>query len=137
MHAIIYTEKIIEQARRFRCILPQQRGEGAIKLTIEETAETPKVPIIAMKEITPERDLEKISMIEIGNIIRIPENTPPVIRPLVDILKYNKITYYRDQLLLGKALCIPLLYPHTNKYLKELQKIRKILTHQSHSYFSN
>ena len=70
-------------------------------------------------------------MKEIGNIGRIFENTPPMMRPLVDIPKYNGITRYINQLLLGTAPDIPSLDPHIKKYLKELQEISKRLPPKS------
>ena len=76
-------------------------------------------------------------MKELGNIIRISENTPLIMIPLVDILKYNGITHYFYQLLLGTAPDIPSLDLHTKKYLKESQATRKIPPLQSHSYLSN
>ena len=48
------------------------------------------------------------------------QNIPPIMRKLVNILKYNGITHYGDQLLLGTAPDIPSLDPGNNKYLKEL-----------------
>ena len=48
-------------------------------------------------------------------------------KPLVDILKYNGITHYGDQLLLETEPDTPLLDPNTRKYPKELQEISKIL----------
>ena len=58
-------------------------------------------------------------MKEIGNKSRISENNPLIIIPLVNALKYNGITHYLDKLLLVTAPVIPLLYPHTKKFLKK------------------
>ena len=55
------------------------------------------------------------------------ENTPPMMRPLVDILNLNRITRYGDQLPLGTSPDIPSLDPHINKYINVLQEIRKII----------
>ena len=62
-----------------------------------------------MKEFGNEQDVRKI---------------PPMIVPLVNLLKYNGNTPFSSQLLLGTAPDIPYLHDHTNSFLKQTRAIK-------------
>ena len=47
--------------------------------------------------------------------------------PLVNKLKYKIMTHCEDQLLLGTYHDQPEVYPHTKKYLKQINTTRKSL----------
>ena len=60
-------------------------------------------------------------MKEIGNMISMSENAPPMIAPLLNLLKYHENTPFDEQLMLGTAPDIPSLHDHTNSSLKHLR----------------
>ena len=49
---------------------------------------------------------------------------PPMTTTLTDLLKYNRNTPFRNQLLLGTAPDLPSLHDHTNSFLKQKREIK-------------
>ena len=52
------------------------------------------------------------------------ENTPPMIAPLINLLTYNGITPFGDQLLLDTTQDQPSLHDHNKSFLKQLISIK-------------
>ena len=77
LHTLIYTETLREQARRRRHLRQRQRGSGVKKTRIEESTLIPQGPQATTKEVTQKVEQEKLIK-DIGNMIRIKENTPPI-----------------------------------------------------------
>ena len=63
-------------------------------------------------------------MKDIGKRIRVSEKNPPIMAPLIDILKYNGKIPFGDQLLLGTAPDLSSLQDHINSFLKQIRAIR-------------
>ena len=51
---------------------------------------------------------------------RMSGKTPPIIAPIIDLLKYNGNTTFGEQLLLGTDTYLPYLHDHTNIFLKQI-----------------
>ena len=66
-------------------------------------------------------------MKEILNMIRMSKNTPPMIDPLINLIKYNIITPFGDQIFLGIAPDLPSLHDHTKSFFKQLRAIKGVL----------
>ena len=97
------------------------------KKTIEETTNMDQGFEVIGKEITHKDELETISTKYIGNRSRISEDTPPTTVPLVELLQYNGLIPFREQILLGLEQDLPSRETHTRRLLIQLREIKEIL----------
>ena len=136
IHAKLTREKQREQAARLRQLKAKEDRGGVRSVLTEHKQVDNKGDLIIgadgkavtiTKEIHEQKELEQVCMKEVSNRSRMSEGTPPMISPLVDLLKYNSITDYADKILLGTAELLPDIDEHTQLYLDQLKAVKGVL----------
>lgn len=135
LHTQIRTEKERERNQRLKRLRPRQRGVGVNKLVVKDTHLSPSQQIRVRtgrsepitREVTDRAELEQLSMTEIGGRSRMSERTPGMIPPLVNLLHYDGITEFGDELLRGRAPTVEGIDDHTQAYLDQLKSVSGLL----------